>query len=109
MDYAGDVDYMTADDGTLYYPPVNVDFKLTNLVPGSEIGIFSSGSMTEIYHVESSGSTATYNYDWTGDQSIYVNIHSVNYVPITIQNLTLGNTDQTIPVSQQYDRNYNNP
>lgn len=109
MNYAGDVDYMTADDGTLYYPPVNVDFKLTNLVAGSEIGIYTSGSMTEVYHLESSGSTATYNYDWTGDQSVYVVIHSVNYVPITIENLTLGNTDQTIPVSQQYDRNYDNP
>lgn len=109
MNYAGDVDYMTADDGSLYYPPTNVDFKLTNLRIGSEIGIYTSGSMTEVYHLESSGSTATYNYDWTGDQNVYVNIHHVDYVPITIENITLGSSDQTIPISQQFDRNYDNP
>ena len=109
MNYSGDVDYMTADDGTKYYPPAMYDFKLTNLKAGSEIGIYKDSDKSEIYHLESSGTEATHSYQYIGDIDVYVIIHHIDYVPILMDTIVLSNADQSIPVSQQFDRNYKNP
>jgi len=106
---AGDVSYMTADDDSKYYPPVSVDFTLTGLIAGTEVGIYRDSDQAELYHVESSGTSITYPYVWSGDVDVYVQIHHVQYESMTLNDIVLGSTDQSIPISQEYDRNYNNP
>jgi hypothetical protein len=105
----GDVSYLTADDDSKYYPPVQVTFSLTNLIPGTEVGIYKDSDQSELFHQETSGSTATHPYTWSEDIPVYVQIHHVQYESITMANIVLGNSDQAIPVAQQFDRNYENP
>jgi hypothetical protein len=105
----GTVSYLTADDDSKYYPPAQVTFSLTNLVPGTEVGIYKDVDQSELYHQETSGSSAAHPYTWSEDIPVYVQIHHVQYESITMDNIVLGSSNQSIPVSQQFDRNYDNP
>lgn len=80
---------------------------LTGLKTGTEIRIYRTSDDTLLGGVEDSGTSYIYEYNTTGEVPVYLRIHNLNYIPITL-NLTLG-TDQTLPIQQVLDRQYVNP
>jgi hypothetical protein len=106
---AGTVAYFTADDGTQFIPPAQYAFSLTGLVAGSEVRIYNSSTGDEINGTESSGTSFTHTYTYTGDINIYAVIFHLDWKDIRLTGLTLSNSDQSIPIQQQTDRVYSNP
>ena len=96
-----------SDDGTKYTAPIQTEFTLTGLKPGSEVRVYKTSDLSEVTGTESSGETFSYFYDSTGEDVFYV-IHHVGYVSIR-QEFILDSNNRTIPVQQQLDRVYNNP
>jgi len=107
----GSVSFMTSNDGTTYTPPVQYTFTLTGLQPNTEVRIYTDdGNRTELAGVENSSTSFSYSYQYGGsDTDIYVIIHHLDYEFIRLDGLTLSNSNQSIPVQQREDRNYENP
>jgi len=88
---------------------VDVIFKLTGIKENSEIRIYKKDDLSELTGVESlSGNEFLYRYKYTEDTDVIVTIFNINYDPIRFET-TLTQNDTTIPIQQQYDRNYKNP
>ena len=102
-------DEITDLNGNTHNPPISVNFALSGLKSDSEVRIYKTSDDSEIDGTESSSTSFTYNYQWTSDISIYLVIFHLNYKPIRLAGLTLGNENQTIPIQQIPDRVYNNP
>lgn len=79
---------------------------LTNLVPGSEVRIMSAGTETELDGIESSGTSFVYSYTYAASTYIDIIVHNVEYIYYRVANYLLQPTDSTLPINQQYDRNY---
>lgn len=111
---AGAISTMTDDNGVTFTPPTQYSLTLTGLVAGTEVRIYEytgpiTGTETELAGIENSGTSFTYNYQYGGsDVDVYVVIHKEDYVWQSL-NLTLSNANNSIPISQQFDRNYDNP
>lgn len=105
--FTGRLDTMIARDDTTFYFPSIAQFTLDGLQPDSEVRIFRADDLTELAGIENSGTTFTYSYQWSGDIDIFFVIHHENYGYIrTETTLTVNNT--SIPIQQQFDRNYKN-
>lgn len=100
---------LVTDGGVTVFPPVTVTFQLTGLVTDTEVRLCNSSTDVEIAGTESSSATFSHQYQYAGDITAHVIIHHLAYVWQRINGLTLGNSDQSIPVQQQADRNYENP
>jgi hypothetical protein len=64
-----------------YQYPLDVVYKdvsITNLVPGSEIHIYTTAEMTELAGIESSGTAFTWNY-LADNTSVYITITKPGY------------------------------
>ena len=89
------------------------DLTLTNLQPNSECRVYDG--VTEIMGVENSGTefTGEYTVPFTdgafGTRTVTIVVHSLGYVPVRLENVTLGSGGFTLPISQRIDRNYSNP
>lgn len=85
---------------------------LTGMQQNTEVTYVGSGGGV-LFHVENvtlSGVTQfPYNYSETGDFVVDILIHHLNYEFYLIEDLTLDDTDATIPITQIYDINYFNP
>jgi hypothetical protein len=94
------------------------NFELTDLQPDTEVRIFTSGTTEdyttvgdEIYGIESATGSTTFQYGQdviTSGNNCIVMIHSIQYETIRFTTDLLG-TDTSIPIQQQFDRNYKNP
>jgi hypothetical protein len=83
---------------------------LTGLQANSEVRAYvgtDPATATEIDGVENSGTSFSFTQTEAGNAG-YVQIHNIQYESITLD-LTYGLTDQSIPIQQRFDRNYNNP
>ena len=80
---------------------------ISGLQSGTEVRIYDA-LMNELAGVESSGTTFQYSYSYDADQDVTIVIHSLGYLPIRLENFTLGAESQTIPVQQIADRQYQN-
>lgn len=125
---------LTDSNGVIRSPPQTVSFELTGLKDGTEVRIFEDTlpTVTEVAGVETvsggsgsginngsgtvsiTGSTDnnvfTYSYTYSTDIDIFVRIVNVNNFQIqSLEGLTLTNQNQTIPVSQIEDRNFDDP
>jgi hypothetical protein len=107
----GSVSFMTDDNGTTYTPPVQYTFTLTGLVTDSEVRVYTDdGNRTELAGTDSSTGTFNYSYQYGGsDVDIYVVVHHIDYEYIRLEGLALSNANQSIPIQQRSDRNYDNP
>lgn len=82
----------------------------TGLQPNSEVRVYRASDDTELAGIENSGTTFSFGYDWDGsDTEVYIMIHSLGYVSIRFPSIILGKDGLTIPVQQQFDRQYSNP
>lgn len=87
----------------------SVNLTLTGLVTGSEVRILSAGTSTELDGVESSGTSWTYTYNYTPSTFVDIVVHKEDYEYIRISNYELGSLAASIPISQRFDRNYEDP
>lgn len=83
-------------------------FLITGLVAGSEVRIYRKSDGVELAGVESSGTTFSFQYNYTGDVPVDVYIHNIQYIWLGLES-TLTATGVTLPVQQRFDRNYANP
>ena len=83
---------------------------LTDLQTGSEIRVYNAGTVTELTGIESSSNVFSYPYVWEGtDLSVDIAILNLNYQYLRYTALSLGSAGVTVPIQQQFDRNYLNP
>lgn len=76
------------------------------LIPGTEVRIYESGTETELGGVENS--TTSFSL-LVQTPNVDVVIHNEEYVYVRVDNLDMTSGDLALPVSQQFDRGYNNP
>ena len=115
-------------NGVPRFPPQTVTFELTGLKNGTEIRIYDTATSTLIAGVEdmtdgiatsattgvtitgsADNNTFAYTYTYSADENIFVVIIALGWQVLRLSDLVLGNTSQSIPVSQVIDRPYNNP
>lgn len=82
---------------------------LTGIVDGSEVRIYAAGTTTELYGIESKSAGVDPAYSYTSAQPVDIVVHSIAYQYWRLNNYSLPSSDATLPVSQVFDRNYNNP
>jgi hypothetical protein len=80
---------------------------LTGLQTNTEVRIYETGTTNEIDGVENSGTSFTFQADAT--EFVDIVVHHKEYIHIRIENYDVPNTDTTLPIEQEFDRNYNNP
>ena len=87
-----------------------VNFTLTGLKANTEIRVYLTGTVTELFGVENSGTTFTDQYLHTGsDFGVDIVVHHQQYEAIRLENIVLTATAASIPIQQQFDRQYANP
>lgn len=94
----------TAGDNVIINNPTI--FRVTNLIPNTEVRIFRQDNRVELAGVESSTDEFTYEYNYVGDIIAYLVVHKETYEYIKIRDILLDENDQTITVQQRFDRNY---
>ena len=77
---------------------------LTGLQVNSEIRVYAAGTLTELAGVENSTTVFTASIN---EALVDIVIFNVEYVPIKLKNIDL-NSDVSLPIQQQFDRNYEN-
>ena len=88
-------------------PPVNLTF--TGLQSNSEVRIYDAGTEAEIGGVENSTASFTASIDAVSYPLVDVVIHNVQYNYVRISGIDMSGGSASIPVQQQFDRNYTNP
>lgn len=92
------------------YPLDVVDLSLTNLQPNSEVRAYvgtSPATAVEIGGIEDSGTSFTFQHS-SGGSDGYIHIHALGYLSIELP-ITYLSADQSIPIQQFIDRQYQNP
>ena len=119
---------LTDSNGVLRFPPSTVSFSLTGLKDGTEVRIYQTSDSTEVAGVEdmtggtgtginsgtgsasvtgtTDNNTFTYTYTYSSDIPVFVAIVNLEYQNILLENQTLTNTNQSIPIAQIIDRQY---
>jgi hypothetical protein len=98
-----DVDLDTAYN----YAFTTATLKLTGLVAGSEVRVFKTSDMSEVAGIEANPtSTFQIDYDYYNDTNVYIVVIKDNYIPIRLENQVLSSSGLTIPIQQQFDRQY---
>lgn len=87
-----------------------INVTLTGLVasPATEVRVYDTGTTTEIDGQEN---VVSGSFTFQADATDFVDIviHNIEYEYIKIENYDVPSTDVSIPIQQQFDRNYNNP
>ncbi len=98
--------------GTPETSSVKNTIKFTGLIPGTEVRIYdrnSDGSAgDEIAGVEDSLEEFSFEFEFSSAFDVIVRILHLDYVMITYEKITITG-DMTIPVQQQFDRNFYDP
>lgn len=83
--------------------PIQTEFSLTinNIVPGTEVRIYRQDNRLELFGVESSLSSLTYQYTYTSNIIVYIVLINIDYEYLIINNVVLTNKDNIIPIIQR--------
>lgn len=96
--------------GSVVSNPITYTLTLSGLRIGTEVRIYTSGTSTQLAGIESTTlDEFSYTYVYTGVSYVDIIIMSLNYQYISFKNYALGASNNTIPIQQAIDRNYNNP
>lgn len=100
-----------AIDANLYpIRPTIATVTISPVVDNSEVRIYAAGTQTDIAGIENtSGGSFSYTYEHTADFNVDIQVMHNNYEYIKIFNVTLTDTDSTIPIQQVPDNLYFNP
>lgn len=101
---------LTAQVNNLYpLDPTIATLSLTGLKSNSEVRVFRASDDAELAGVENSTDSFSYVYEHTGtDTDVYIVVHSLGWLPIRYENITLTSDGLSIPVQQTADRQYQN-
>ena len=109
INYGGKLNTMQSNTAETFTPFVYSNLTLTNLIQGTEVRIYETSTMNEIGGTETTGTTYTYQYTWSGtDTPVTVVVYHLKYNPIRFET-TLIEGDASTPVTQLADRVYYNP
>ena len=100
---------LIAHDGTTQYPPVPPTTRgvlFTNLVVGSQVVIFDTGTQTIIDSTNSSGISFSWSEVAVGGRTLDYTVMKVGYKPIRVTGVTVNGSVQGIPIQQVEDRAY---
>lgn len=86
---------------------LKLDTELSTTASSLSFGIY--GSPVVVYHLENVTSSGETSYTHSGGDEVDILIAHVDYVFQEIVALTLGNTNESIPVDQKLDLFYKNP
>jgi hypothetical protein len=81
---------------------------LTGLKTNSEVRIYDAGTITELAGIENSGTSFSWQYDYTLYTSIDIVVHSLGYEYYRIESISIDKFGTTIPIQQRVDRQYLN-
>jgi hypothetical protein len=91
----------------------NTTITLTGMRDNTEVRVYRAGTTTEIAGIENvvdgSVDDRTFDFSDAAGNSVDIVVHNIEYVYIKISNFTIPATDSSIPIQQQFDRNYSNP
>jgi hypothetical protein len=110
----GDIPTYRNGPGATTEISASITHTLTGIISGSEVTYVSkseSDAPIEIYHVESVGvgGTTSYTYNYEYDRTVNIYISNLGYQWLNLEDLTLSNSNVSIPVQQQEDLYYYNP
>lgn len=86
----------------------NINTTLTGLANPTEVRVYTAGTTTELASQENV-TTGSFQFALAAGTNVDIRIFSISYLPADILNFTVPATDSSIPVSQVFDRNYENP
>ncbi len=73
------------------------------LIPDTEVRVYESGTINELAGIESSGTSFSASIQ---APTVDIVIHKEDYVYIRVDGIDMTQGDVALPVSQQFDRNY---
>lgn len=82
---------------------------VTGLPTNTEVTLIKDSDGTELDHVENSSGNYVYTYTYAGTIAAHLHLNHIDYVWKRVSNISLGSTDQIIPVELSTERNYSNP
>lgn len=94
----------TTGGGTITLVQPVVAFELTNLVAGSTVRVYATGTQTLLADVASSGTSFTWEY--AGTPTVDYTVYHVQYGFVRVVGVPLGTAGFSTPVSQVEDRAY---
>ncbi|MHA2264407.1 MAG: hypothetical protein ACXAEN_18595 [Candidatus Thorarchaeota archaeon] len=99
---AGNISYMTADDGSIFVPPTSITLTVTNVVQGTRCFIAERDaqgnpivSNTLMNQLADSDGVASVDYIYTGDLDVVIRARKIGYLPFNSQG-TITNSDFTV-------------
>lgn len=91
----------------------NVSVTLTGMRDNTEVRVYTAGTTTELAGIEDATAGSVDNRSFTfalaAALSVDINIFNVDYDPVYLRSFTIPASAASIPVSQRFDRSYNNP
>ena len=93
----------TDQNGTVY-PPIDVTF--TDLETGSQLVVYLTGTTTEKFRTDNSGTSVQWTEAYTSDITYDVTIQKAGFFPIRLTNLTASTIPITTSINQLIDRAY---
>ena len=86
-----------------------VNLTLTSIVTCSEVRIYSAGTTTELGGEENSDTTFVYTYLYSPSTLVDIVVHKADYEYYRLEDYELGAANASLPIAQQFDRQYSNP
>lgn len=91
----------------------NTSITLTGMTNNTEVRVYSGGSETELAGIENaingSSDDRSFTFSLAAGLNVDIRIFNIQYIPADILGFTIPTTDTNLPISQVFDRNYNNP
>jgi hypothetical protein len=78
---------------------------LTDLITGSDVVVYESGTTTILGSVDANAGT-TWAYTYSGADTIDIGVFLAGYIPFYIRNLSITTSDSSLPIAQVVDRAY---
>lgn len=87
------------------YPISTNTISLTGLSPNTDVVVLTANTTT-ILAQQDSNPGSTYSFTYSGAQTVDIGLIKPGFVPMYIRNLSLLESDSSIPVAQVIDRNF---
>jgi len=99
--------YYNTGSGSVSVVSGQVTLTLSGLISGSDVVIKTSDTNTALVNVDqNSGSTYGYIYTYAASTYVDISIMKAGYMPLTIYDFLLADSNATLPIAQVIDRAY---
>lgn len=97
---------MQSDDGTYWVPPQVIAMTFSGLITGSQVVVYETGTTTERFRTNSSGTSELWTESYTTDVVVDYTIQKAGYIPIRVTGVNISFSPVTINAQQTVDRTY---